>query len=88
MVIVQLESAQAFEYVEDIAAVEGIDGLMFSPDDYVREKGLNVVIPRPPDLGAREKLAIVEATNRHGKPPVVFVTTPPRCQHRWNRVTG
>lgn len=76
VIIVQLESAQAFANVEDIAKVDGIDGLMFSPDDYVREKGLNVVIPRPPDLGAQEKRAIVEAAKRHGKIAGCFCDNP------------
>ena len=76
VVIVQLESAQAFTNVDEIAAVEGIDGFMFSPDDYIREKGLNVVIPRPPNLGAEEKLAIVEAAKRHRKIAGCFCDNP------------
>jgi 4-hydroxy-2-oxoheptanedioate aldolase len=76
VVFVQLESAQAIDDAEAIAAVEGIDGLIFSPDDFVREKGLNVVIPRPPDLGREEKARVVQAAQRHGKVAGCFCDRP------------
>ena len=76
VVFVQLESALAFENAEAIAAVDGVDGLIFSPDDFIREKGLGVVVPRPPDLGAKEKQRIIAATRKHGKVAGCFCDNP------------
>ncbi len=76
VIFVQLESAQAIDNAEAIAAVEGIDGIIFSADDFIREKGLNVVIPRPPDLGREEKARIAEAAKRHGKVAGCFCDRP------------
>ena len=67
VVFVQLETAQAMENAEGITAVDGIDGVIFSPDDYLRDKGLNVVVPRPADLGLKEKEAIAGAAKKHAK---------------------
>ena len=76
VVLVQLESAQAFENADAIAGVDGIDGMIFSPDDYTRERGLTVVVPRPADLGAAEKQLIVKAAKRHAKTAGCFCDSP------------
>ena len=76
VVLVQLESAQAFANADTIAAVEGIDAIIFSPDDYTREKGLNVVVPRPANLGAAEKQVIVAAAKSHAKMAGCFCDSP------------
>ncbi len=76
VVFVQLESQLAFDNAEAIAAIEGIDGIIFSADDYIREKGLNVVIPRPPELGLKEKKAIIAAAKKHGKIGGCFCDNP------------
>lgn len=80
VVFVQLESEQAFGNAESIAAVEGIDGLIFSPDDYIREKGLNVVIPRPPELGLAERKGIIAAVQKKGKVGGCFCDNPDALQ--------
>jgi 2-keto-3-deoxy-L-rhamnonate aldolase RhmA len=56
--------------------VEGIDGMIFSPDDFIREQGLNVVSPRPPDVGREEKARIIEAARQHGKVAGCFCDSP------------
>ncbi len=76
VIFVQLESERAFVNAEEIAAVPGIDGVIFSPDDYTREKQLNVVIPRPPDLGLKEKKAIIASARKHGKVGGCFCDNP------------
>ena len=76
VVFVQLESAEAIANAEAIAAVEGIDGMIFSPDDFIRETGANVVSPRPPDLGREEKARIIEAARRHDKVAGCFCDRP------------
>ena len=76
VVLVQLESERAIKNADVIAAVDGIDGLIFSPDDYVREKGLNVIIPRPPELGLAEKRAIAKAAASHKKIAGCFCDNP------------
>ncbi len=76
VIFVQLESQEAFGNAGAIAAVDGIDGMIFSPDDFVRELGLNVITPRPPDLGVKEKKMIADAARKHGKVAACFADSP------------
>lgn len=41
-IIPQIESVKGVENCEEIAAVEGISGLMFGPGDYMIEAGMDI----------------------------------------------
>jgi len=76
VVFVQLESVQALSNAEAIAAVEGIDGLIFSSDDITREKEVTVVLPRPANLWAAEKGIVASAAGKYGKVAGCFCDSP------------
>ena len=76
VVFVQIESNEALANAEAIAAVDGIDGLIFSPDDVSRERGLTVVIPRPRNQWAEERQAVAAAARKHGKTVGSMACTP------------
>lgn len=65
--ICQIESPQAVERAEEIAAVPGVDGLFLGPDDYMLRKGFPMDHPRSLEsLGdALEK--VCKACHKHGK---------------------
>lgn len=66
MLIVQIESPQALENVESIAAVPGVDGLFIGPGDLSLRLGCSGSILDPKIHAAAEKVAAAAA--KHGKP--------------------
>lgn len=68
--IVQIESPEALDQAEAIAAVPGVDALFLGPDDIVLRTGGSMTAPRPPEVlaGFMEKMAL--ACHNHGKIPV------------------
>ncbi|MCK5805764.1 MAG: hypothetical protein KAI66_23230 [Lentisphaeria bacterium] len=42
MIVAQIETPEAVENAEDIAAIEGIDALLFGPDDMKKQLGLSM----------------------------------------------
>lgn len=65
LIILQIESPEGVEAVEEIAAVEGFDFLLFGPGDYAHRIGKAGEIHAPEVLEARRR--VEEATRRHGK---------------------
>ncbi len=65
LIILQIESPEAVEAVDEIAAVEGYDFLLFGPGDYAHRIGKAGQIHHPEVLAARCK--VEEAIRRHGK---------------------
>lgn len=65
MIIVQIESPEAVEVVGEIAAVEGIDCVLFGPGDYSHRIGRYGQIHHPEVETARRK--VEEAILEHGK---------------------
>lgn len=65
--ICQIESPQALERAEEIAALPGVDGLFLGPDDFMLRSGLSMNHPRSREsLGlALEK--VMQACRAHGK---------------------
>lgn len=63
--IFQIESPEAVEVIEEIAAVPGYDFLLFGPGDYAHRVGQPGNINHPDVLAARQK--VEEAAKRHGK---------------------
>jgi 4-hydroxy-2-oxoheptanedioate aldolase len=64
-VILQIESPEALEHVEAIAAVPGFDGLLFGPGDFSHRIGKAGQIDAPEVVAARKRVAA--AATRHGK---------------------
>ena len=64
-IILQIESPEAVENVQEIASVVGYDFLLFGPGDYAHCIGHAGVIQHPEVLAARHK--VEEAARQHGK---------------------
>ncbi|MCC7518901.1 MAG: hypothetical protein IT578_06925 [Verrucomicrobiae bacterium] len=67
MLIVQIESPQAVENAERIAAVEGVDALFLGPDDILLRRGHSMTAPRSKALLGKDMEAVVRACRNAGK---------------------
>lgn len=65
VVVLQIESPEAVEQVEAIAAVPGFNGIMFGPGDFSHRIGKAGQIDAPEVVAARKRVA--DAARRHGK---------------------
>jgi 4-hydroxy-2-oxoheptanedioate aldolase len=65
LVILQIESPEALEHVEKIAAIPGFDGLLFGPGDFSHRLGKAGQIDLPEVVSARKRVAA--AAVKHGK---------------------
>ena len=65
VVILQIESPEALENVEEIAAVPGFDGILFGPGDFSHRIGKAGQIDAPEVVAARKRVAV--AARQHGK---------------------
>jgi 4-hydroxy-2-oxoheptanedioate aldolase len=65
VVILQIESPEALENVEQIAAVPGFDGILFGPGDFSHRIGKAGQIDAPEVVDARKRVAA--ACRQHGK---------------------
>ncbi|MEO6245038.1 MAG: aldolase/citrate lyase family protein [Opitutaceae bacterium] len=65
IVILQIESPEALEHVEQIAAVPGFDGLLFGPGDFSHRVGKAGQLDAPEVVAARKRVAA--AARKHGK---------------------
>jgi 4-hydroxy-2-oxoheptanedioate aldolase len=65
VVILQIESPEALEQVEKIAAVPGFDGILFGPGDFSHRIGKIGQLDAPEVVAARKRVAT--AAIRHGK---------------------
>jgi 4-hydroxy-2-oxoheptanedioate aldolase len=71
--VVQIETVDALEAVEDIAAIDGVDVLFVGPSDLSHALGMSC----PPDDPAllERVAAVAEAAERHGKAAGMLVGT-------------
>jgi len=67
LLIVQIESPQAIENAEAIAAVAGVDALFLGPDDIMLRRGYSMTTPRSRETLGRDMQAVITACRRHGK---------------------
>lgn len=65
MIILQIESPEALEKVEEIAAVPGYDALLFGPGDFSHLIGKVAQVKLPEVVAARKRVAA--AARKHGK---------------------
>ncbi len=65
VIILQIESPEALENVEQIAAVPGFDGILFGPGDFSHRIGKVGQLDAPEVVAARKRVAA--ACLRHGK---------------------
>lgn len=63
VVILQIESPEALEHVEAIAAVPGFDGLCFGPGDFSHRVGKPGQIDAPEVVAARKRIAAAARAN-------------------------
>jgi 4-hydroxy-2-oxoheptanedioate aldolase len=64
-VILQIESPEALEHVEAIAAIPGFNGLLFGPGDFSHRIGKAGQLDAPEVVAARKRVAA--AARQHGK---------------------
>ena len=67
ILICQIESPEAIENAEAIAAVDGVDALFLGPDDVMLRRGLSMVEPRSKDTLGADMERVIHACNKHGK---------------------
>jgi len=67
LLIVQVESPEAVAIVDELAAIEGIDGIFLGPDDLLLREGQDVDTPKNPGTLGRQYQAVVDGCRRHGK---------------------
>jgi 4-hydroxy-2-oxoheptanedioate aldolase len=67
LLIVQIESPQAIENADAIAAVPGVDALFLGPDDIMLRRGYSMTTPRSKQTLGMDMQAVIAACRRHGK---------------------
>jgi 4-hydroxy-2-oxoheptanedioate aldolase len=65
--IIQLESNEAVALADEIAAVEGVDGLFLGPDDLFIRDGKDVDIAKTPETIGKQHKIVAAACRKHGK---------------------
>jgi 4-hydroxy-2-oxoheptanedioate aldolase len=81
LVVAQIETLEALDRVDEIAAVQGVDLLFFGPDDMKLRMGLDLSTPVVENKQLREALGKVAAAAKHaGKHSGVVAVTPELVQ--------
>jgi len=78
LVLIQIETAQAVEEAEAIAAVDGVDMLFIGPFDLSQAMGVTGDFFHPKCIAAIDKVAA--ACKKAGKKWAALTTTPEHCQ--------
>ena len=73
-VTVMLESGGAFDHLEDIAAMPGIDALTLGPTDLAQDLGVYGTPEMGPVLDERRDM-VIDAAQRHGKTVAMMVNS-------------
>ncbi len=67
LLVLQVESPQAVEQAEAIAAVPGVDALFLGPDDILLRRGQSMTAPRTRAMLDADLRAVAGACRKHGK---------------------
>ena len=67
LLIIQIESTEGIENVEEIAAVPGVDVLFIGMDDLSLHENLLMGAPRPADVFAKDLQIVADAAKKHNK---------------------
>ena len=67
VLILQLESNEAVALADQLAALEGVDGLFLGPDDLVIRNGMEAKNPKDMAAIGRQSEIVAKACRRHGK---------------------
>ncbi|MDA1280433.1 MAG: aldolase/citrate lyase family protein [Chloroflexi bacterium] len=73
-ITVMFESAQAFEHVDEIAAMDGIDALTLGPQDLAQDLGV-FGTPDQNRVLDEKRMQIVEAAKKYGKTCAMLVSS-------------
>jgi 2-keto-3-deoxy-L-rhamnonate aldolase RhmA len=80
-ITVMLESAGAFEQLDDIISIPGIDAITLGPTDLAQELGV-FGTPRQADVLDEHRMRLIDAAQRHGKQVAMLVDTLDEAE-RW-----
>ena len=67
LLIAQIESPQAVDNSDAIAAVEGVDALFLGPDDLMLRRGYSMTSPRSKETLGKDMEVVIRACQKHGK---------------------
>jgi 4-hydroxy-2-oxoheptanedioate aldolase len=67
LLLVQIESPEAIDNVDAIAAIPGVDALFLGPDDIMLRRGFSMQQPRSAETLGKDMQTVADACRRHGK---------------------
>ena len=67
LLVIQIETPQAIDNAEAIAAIPGVDALFLGPDDILLRRGSAMDMPRTREMLEPDMAAVVRACCQHGK---------------------
>ena len=67
LLIAQIESPQAIENADAIAAIDGVDALFLGPDDLMLRRGFSMTSPRSKETLGKDMDVVARACKKHGK---------------------
>lgn len=67
LLILQLESNEAVDLADGLAAIDGVDGLFLGPDDLMIRAGKDVDAPKTRESIGRQSRAVADACHKNGK---------------------
>jgi 4-hydroxy-2-oxoheptanedioate aldolase len=67
LLIAQIESPQAIENVDAIAATPGVDALFLGPDDLMLRRGFSMTSPKSKETLGKDMETVAAACRRHNK---------------------
>lgn len=71
LIVIQIESQQAVEQVEELVSIPGVDAVMIGPFDLSQSMGIPGQLQHPRILDAYER--VIEGCNRHGVAPGIHL---------------
>ena len=67
LLIAQIESPQAIDNADAIAAIDGVDALFLGPDDLMLRRGYSMTSPRSKETLGKDMEIVARACRDHGK---------------------